>query len=140
MPNKAVITWRGDFGNPDTNYTKTIIKGVTSEQAFITLLGVLDGYSLANVARRSYNAIAEVQDAAPDADADMDAKLIVVMKDTVADSILKMNIPAPIMANFTNEGQGLRLDVTELATIVGAVATATGKTLTGLYGYYDHKK
>jgi hypothetical protein len=137
--NKAVIIWRGRFGGQDNHYGKTLIRDVTADAALVTLIGVLDGLTSANVAKRSFNAVNEVLDEAPATGGDMDAKLVIVMKDTATDLPTKLSIPAPLDADFEETTQGLRLTAALLASTVTAVNTATGRTLTGLYGYYAHK-
>ncbi len=138
--NKAVITWQGDFGGSGNNFLgKTVIRGVSTDAALVTLLGVLDGLTLANAARRSFNAVNVMQDTPPVAGADMDGKLVIVMKDPSTDLVTKMSIPAPDDADFVETSNGLRLSAALLASTVTAINTATGKSYNGLYGYYTHK-
>ena len=133
MADKGVIVWRGDFGNPESHYAKSVITGVTDDAALSTLITALLAYSDCNAAKRSLLTTTKMTDAVPVADANVDYRGVVYMQDTDL-SIHKIEIPAMVSTAVEDTPQGERVTAAALAAIVAAINTATGKTYTGLYG------
>jgi hypothetical protein len=141
MPNKGVITFRGDLGNPPNNYSRTMIEGVTDAAALATLVSALETHTLCNVAKTSFNAIVAGTDAAPGASANVDNKGTIFMRDPTNLHLVKVSLPAPVDADFEeiSGSLGERYTAAALTAIVTAINTATGNSYTALYGTRTQK-
>lgn len=140
MADKGVIIWRGDLGNPETHYSKSQITDVTDATALNTLATALGAYSDCNIAKKSFSSMVLGTDSAPGANANVDRKAIVYMRDGTSLKVHSVTIPAPKSTATEETDQGERVTATALAGIVAAINTATGKSYTGLYGVVLQKR
>jgi hypothetical protein len=135
---KGVVVFRGDYGRPRSNYSKTTIKSVTADGALGTLATALATYSDANYAKRSFITETTATDSAPGAAVSMDTKGVIWLKDTADGSIVTVTIPALKTTAWEVKDAGKRITTTVLTAVQSAMNTATGKTYTALYGkFYD---
>lgn len=131
---KGVLVFKGDAGRPDNNLAKCLIKGVETNEKLTALATALEAHTDCKVVSRSFNEVTDLAVAAPGANANVDKKGIITMKDPSTGNIVKIEIPAPKAADYTLVGQGERYTSEALSSIVSAVNTATGKTYIGLSG------
>lgn len=131
---KAVITWRGDSGKGKTKYARSMVMGVTADAAAQTLATALTDHTDCNKARVGYTETTKGTDTAPGAGADTGKKGTIYFRDEADLSVHSLTIPAPIAADIEDLGFGEVYKAASVTTIVAFIATATGKTLTGLYG------
>jgi len=134
MPSKGVIIFRGDSGTPKSNYAKTIIEGVTDDAALLALTTVVAGHTKANIAKRAFSTLTTGTDAEPGAGALVDRKAICYFRDTTTLHVITMTISAPADASVEVTDDGERVTDAAMESLRAALATATGKTLTALYG------
>lgn len=141
MPTKGVITWRGDLGNPDNNYSRSTFEGVTDATAMGVLVTALASHSDCNVAKQSFNSVTSGTDSGPGVGANVDVKGNIFMRDPVTLHLVKASLPAPVDADFESIAgtQGERYTAAALTAIVGAINTATGKSYVALYGTKTQK-
>lgn len=142
MATKGVLIWRGDIGKPRSNYSKTQIANVTDDTALGTLATALAAYSDANMAKRSHvtNTIGTDSEPGATPSANVDSKGIVYFRDASDLSVHSVTIPALVSTAWEEKDEGYRVTPTAGAAIVSAIATATGNTLTFLYGVYITKR
>jgi hypothetical protein len=131
---KGVVIYRGDYGNPESDYAKAQLGDVTDDAAFATFLGTLGSHTLCNVAKRSFLTVTLMTDSAPDADANVDRKAILYFRDPTTLKVHSFTIVSPVAADCEPAGQGERLTAAAVTALVAAINTATGKSYTGLYG------
>lgn len=134
---KGTIVFHGDRGTSQSPHTsKAVVNGVTALAALETLAGVLGGYSLCNVGRQSAVDFAAGTPSAPVANANVDERAIIYMRDTANDTVVSVTIPAWDETTYPLEAssEGDRIAAADVTAITAAVATATGKTLVGLWG------
>lgn len=136
---KAVISFRGDYGRPRSNYAKTSVKFVTTDAAAGTLATALATYSDANLAKRSFITETSGTDSAPGSAVSMDTKGVIWLKDTADNSIVTVSIPALKATAWEIKDAGKRITSTVLTAVQSAMNTATGKTYTALYGKFFDK-
>jgi hypothetical protein len=134
MPTKGTITFRGDSGAPENHYSKGTIHGITDDAALATLLTTLGSHTLCNVAKRAFSSNTAGVDAAPGADANVDRKAIYYFRDPTTLNVHSFTIPAPVDADCVDTSEGERVTAAALASVVGAINTATGKSYSALYG------
>ena len=132
--NKGVITWMGDYGNPESHLSKGTFRDVTDSTALDTLATALSAYTDCAIYAKHFNQVTETGAAAPGADANVDVKAMIVMKDSSDGTVVKFLIPAPVSTMFEQQDQGDRVTAVALAAIVAAVNAATGLTYVGMYG------
>jgi hypothetical protein len=140
MATKGVLIFRGDTGNPRSHYSKTQIEGVSDDTALGTLATALAAYSDANMAKRSFVSNTIGTDVAPVADANVDYKGIAYFRDSSDLSVHSITIPAIKSSAVIVKDEGDRITDAAMTAIVAAIATATGKTLTPLYGVVIQKR
>ncbi len=140
MATKGVIVFRGDSGNPTTHYSKTQVEGVTDDTALGTLATALAGYSDANMAKRSHITNTAGTDASPGTGANVDWKGIIYFRDSSDLSVHSVTIPAIKATSVDSQPEGDRVLAATVTAVTAAIATATGKTLTGLYGVVIQKR
>jgi hypothetical protein len=135
MPvNKGVVIFRGDSGTPKSNYAKTIIEGVTGDGALATLQGVIEGHTKANIAKRAFSTLTTVNDNEPGVGALVDRKAVCYFKDLSNLHVITLTISAPADASCEVIDDGERVTDAAMEDLRAALAAATGKTLTALYG------
>jgi hypothetical protein len=139
--NKGIIVWKGDLGSPPNNFAKSTIEGVTDDAALSALATALLAHSDCVVARRSFNAVTGVTTTAPGVSANVDNKCTVFMQDPSTLHTISLEIPAVKAASMevVDNAEFERMTAAALALVVAAVNTATGKSLTGLYGKANKK-
>lgn len=142
MATKGVLIWRGDMGNPRSHYSKSQVVSVTDDAALATLAGALGAYSDANMAKRSHVTNTIGTDVLPGATpkANVDSKGIVYFRDAADLKVHSVTIPALVSTAHEEKDEGHRVTVVAGTAIVAAIATATGNTLTFLYGVYITKR
>lgn len=139
---KSTIVWHGDRGTSKSPHTaRSVINGVTDKAAAVTLAGVLDGFSTCNRGRASVVDYDAGTPEAPGVGANVDEKGTVFMKDTATDSTVSVEIPSWDIAGHPLEAssEGDRLAAADVTAIAGAISTATGKTLVGLWGKHTKR-
>ena len=140
MALKGVLVFRGDSGAPTTHYSKSQIVDVTAKAALDTLGTALAAYSDANLAKVSMVETTLVTDSAPGVDANVDYKGVIYFRDAADLKVHSVTIPALKSTAVINTPEGDRVTSVALTAIVAAIATATGNTLTGLYGVVIQKR
>lgn len=131
---RGIIVYKGDYGSPESNLSKGTFKDVLDSAKLDTLATALIAFSDAVVAAKHFNSVTEVTTTPPGADANVDLKAMIVLKDTGDGSVIKFLIPAPKASLYEATEQGDRVTDANMATITAAVNAATGKTFTPLYG------
>jgi hypothetical protein len=137
--NKGVVIWRGDLGNPETHYSKSMIADVTDDAALGVLVTALAALTDCNAAKRSYLALTSLTDSAPAADANVDRKAVCYFRDPTTLRVHSITLPAP-KASISENGDNERVTAAAMSTIVTAINTATGKSYTALYGVIIQKR
>jgi len=132
--NKCVITWRGDSGKGKSKYARSMIVGVTADAAAQTLATALTAHTDCNKAAAAWNSKTSGTDSPPGASADTGKKGTIYFRDEADLAVHSLTIPAPIAADIEDLTFGDQYKAASVATIVAFLATATGLTLTGLYG------
>lgn len=132
--NKAVITWRGDTGKGKSKYARALINDVTADAALQTLATALVAHTDCNKAKTSFSVVTSGTDSPPGASADTGKKGTIYFRNEADLKVRSLTIPAPIAADIENVGYGDQYKAASVTTIVALLATATGLTLTGLYG------
>ena len=134
----GIIEWKGDYGRPDGNYSRSKVEGVTTDGALTTLQGVLAEHSRCNVAKRIFLTSTIVNDEAPVSDplANVDIKGVVYYRQANNSHTRRIEIPMPVEDDIVAVpgSPGDRYTQEALIAIVSAIATATGLTLTPLWG------
>lgn len=134
---RGAIQWHGDRGTGKEPHTsKSIISGVIGKTELVTLATGLSAYTDCNRGRASVNDFDGGTPSAPGTTVNVDERAVIYMKDTVNDSIVTITIPAwDKVTNPLEEGaEGDRIAAADVSAITALVATATGKTLVGLWG------
>jgi hypothetical protein len=131
---KGTITWRGDTGKGKSKYARSLIMAVTADAAMQTLATALTAHTDCNKAAASWISKTSGTDEAPAAGADTGLKGTIYFRDEADLSVHSMSIPAPIAADIEDVGFGKVYKAASVVTIVAFIATATGLTLTALYG------
>jgi hypothetical protein len=134
MATKGVVIWRGDYGNPKSHYSKSMVSEVTDDAALATMATALAAYSDANYAKRSFLSLTIGTDAAPGASANVDKKAICYFRDPTTLKVHSITIPAPKSSIVEDTDDGDRVTSAGMTAIVSAINTATGKSYTKLYG------
>lgn len=72
----------------------------------------------------------------PAAAANVDERAIIYMKDAATDSVVSVTLAAwdEVTYPLDAAGEGDRIAAVDVTAITALIATATGKTLTGLWG------
>ena len=140
MATKGVLIWRGDSGAPTSHYSKSQVVDVTDDTALGTLATALAAYSDANMAKRSHVTNTIGTDSAPGASANVDYKAVCYFRDASDLGVHSVTIPAVKSTAVESTPEGDRVTSAALTAIVAAIATATGNTLTGLYGVVIQKR
>lgn len=131
---KGVITWRGDVGKGRSKYAKSLISDVTADAAMQTLATALTAHTDCNKAKAGFITSTSGTDSAPGANADTGIKATIYFRNEADLRIRSLTIPAPAAADLEVIDTGQRVKPASVTTIVALLATATGLTLTGLYG------
>lgn len=131
---KGVVTWRGDTGRGRAKYARSLISDVTDDTAMQTLATALTAHTDCNKARAGFITNTTGTDSAPGADADTGKKGTVYFRNEADQRIRSITFSAPAAADIENVGYGDVYKASAVTTIVALIATATGLTLTGLYG------
>lgn len=141
MPSKGVITWKGDLGNPDQNYSRSTLENVTDSTAWGTFMAAIAAHSDCNIAKHSYNAVTAGTDTPPGVAANVDKKGTIYMRNPTNLHLVKFSIPAPKAADVESipGTKGERYTAVALAAIVGDINTACGTSYTALYGTVTQK-
>lgn len=131
------IVWHGDRGTGSAPHTsKSVLNGVIGLAELVTLSNGLAAYVDCNRGRASVNDFDGGTPSAPAADANTDERAIIYMKDTGTDAVVSISLPAWDTTTYPlDEGaDGDRIAAADVAAITALIATATGKTLVGLWG------
>ncbi len=139
---KAVISWHGDRGTSGAPHiSKSVINGVTDKAALVTLATALGAYTLCNRGRAAVNDYDGGSPSAPGVNANVDERAVIYMKDTADDSIVSITLPAWDVTTkpLDEDSDGDRIATADVTAITALVATATGKTLQGLWGKHIKK-
>lgn len=131
---KGTITWRGDTGKGQSKYSRSQIMDVTDDTAMQTLATALTAHTDCNKAAASFITKTSGVDSPPAADADTGVKGVIYFRDAADLSVHSVTIPAPVATDIENVGFGDQYKAASVVTIIALLATATGLTLTGLYG------
>ena len=140
MAAKGIIVFRGDLGNPESHYSKSQVIDVTDDAALATLVTGLVAYTDCNAAKRSFVTATVITDAEPGADANVDRKAVIYMRDPTTLRVHSLTLPAPVATAVEDTVQGERVTAVAGAAIVALVNTATGKSYTFLYGVVIQKR
>lgn len=139
---KGTIVWHGDRGTSSSPHTaRSVVNGVTDKTAMTTLATALGAFSLCNRGRASVVDFDAGTPSAPVASANVDEKATIFMKDTATDSVISIEIPSWDTTTHPLEesSEGDRIASADVTAIAAAIATATGKTLTGLWGKHTKR-
>ena len=134
---KAVINWHGDRGTGRAPHvSKSIINGVSSLAALQALVTDLVGYTTCNRGRASVVDVDGGTPTPPGVDANVDERAVIYLKDNTADSIIQLTIPAWDTTGhpLDSGSEGDRIATADVVAIAASVATATGKSLVGMWG------
>lgn len=134
---KAVVTWRGDTGRGRSKYARSTILDVTADAAAQTLGTALLSHTDCNKAAVSWITKTSGTDDNPGAAADTGTKGKVYFRNEADLKVRHITLSAPIAADIEDVGFGKAYKAASVTTIVAFIATATGLTLTGLYGTYN---
>ncbi len=132
--NKGVITWKGDTGKGRSKYARSSVSDVTADAAMQTLATALEAHTLCNKSAAGWISKTTGNDNPPGASADTGVKGTIYFRESVTQHVRSLTIPSPVAADIENLGTGDQYKVASVATIVALVATATGLTLSPLYG------
>ncbi len=132
--NKSVITWKGDSGKGRSKYARSSISDVTADAAAQTLATALEAHTDCNKSSAGWISKTTGNDNPPGASADTGKKGTIYFRESVSQHVRSLTIPAPIAADIENVGTGDQYKAASVATIVAFVATATGLTMSPLYG------
>lgn len=132
--NKSVITWRGDTGKGKSKYARSLIMDVTADAAAQTLATALTAHTDCNKAAASWISKTSGTDTPPGASADTGKKGTIYFRDEADLSVHSITLSAPVSTDIEDVGYGEQYKAASVTTIVAFIATATGLTLTGLYG------
>lgn len=131
---KATIIWRGDSGSPRGHYAKSQVWDVSDSTALDTLASTLVSHTGCHLARTLYPTKTTINDVAPGAGVNVDRKAVIFIRDEADGKTFSQEYPAPVPADTETVPEGERLTSAAVAAITALIATATGKTLTGLWG------
>jgi hypothetical protein len=140
MATKGVIVFRGDYGNPEGHYSKTIIKGVTDDAKLATLITTLSTHTNCNVSQRSFNAQVFMTDAKPGNDSNVDERNIIYFRHPTTLAVHSVTLPAPPDADWEYKPEGERVTDAAVTAVVTAIATATGIAYQAMYGVHITKR
>lgn len=132
--NKSVIIWKGDTGRGRSKYARSSISDVTADAAAQTLATALEAHTDCNKSSAGWISKTTGNDNPPGASADTGKKGTIYFRESVSQHVRSLTIPAPIAADIENVGTGDQYKAASVATIVAFVATATGLTMSPLYG------
>jgi hypothetical protein len=139
---RGTIIWHGDRGTSQSPHTsKSVLNGVIGLTEMTTLATGLAAYTDCNRGRASVNDFDSGTPTAPGADVNVDERAVIYMKDTADDSVVSITIPGWDTTTYPLDPatEGDRLVAADVAAIAALVATATGKSLTGLWGKHIKK-
>lgn len=134
---RGTIVWHGDRGTGKSPHTsKSTINGVIGQAELLVLAGVLAGYTNANRGRASVNDFDAGTPTAPGTDVNVDERAVIYMKDSGTDGVIPLTLAGWDTTGFPLDpaDEGDRIAGADVTAITAAVATATGKTLVGMYG------
>lgn len=131
---KGTITWRGDTGRGRSKYARSQILDVTADAAMQTLATALAAHTDCNKAAVMFSTKTSGTDTPPGAGADTGKKGTVYFRNEADLKVRNITFSAPAAADIEDVGFGETYKAASVTTIVALLATATGLTLTGLYG------
>lgn len=131
---KGVITWRGDTGRGRSKFARSLIMDVTDDTAMQTLATALTAHTKCNKFRAGFITNTSGTLGAPGASADTGVKGTVYFQNEADLKVRSVTFSAPEDADIEDVGYGKAYKAASVTTIVALIATATGLTLTGLYG------
>ncbi len=134
---KAVITWRGDTGRGRSKYARSTVLDVTADAAAQTLGTALTAHTDCNKAAVAFITKTSGTDDNPGAAADTGTKGKVYFRNEATLKVRHVTISAPVSTDIEDVGYGKAYKAASVTTIVALIATATGLTLTGLYGTFN---
>lgn len=140
MATKGTLIFRGDLGSPKSHYAKTTIEGVTDDAALVTLMGVINSHTYANMAKRIFSSITPGTDEAPELAVNVDRRAVIYFRHPTSLKVHSITIPGINAASCEGVAEGERVTQANVVGIVAAIATATGVDYTALYGVVEQKR
>lgn len=141
MYQNGKIYFLGDYGNDPTQQSQTEVSGVAGQAELDTFAAYLDAtISDCNLFGSTLVSTTPGTAGAPGVAANVDRKAVFVCRDDSNGKTIRMEIPAPkdLIVETTPSGERiLQATVDEFALALGG---ATGKAITGRYGYVKQKK
>lgn len=140
---RGTIMWHGDRGTGKSPHLgRSTIKGVTDKAALLTLATGLAAYTLCNRGRASVNDFDAGTPSAPSANANVDERAEIFMYWAEEDSVVSLTLPAWDTTTYPldDASEGDRISSTDVAAIAALMATATGRTYSGLWGKHIKKE
>jgi len=131
---KGTITWRGDTGRGRSKFARSQISDVTDDTAMQTLATALEAHTDCNKATAGWITNTSGTMGAPGAGADTGVKGTVYFQNAADLKVRSITLSAPAAADIEDVGYGKTYKATAVTAITALIATATGLTLTGLYG------
>jgi len=137
---KAVYVWRGDLGNPEGHYSKSVVSDVKDIPSAVALHDTLVTHSKASKVKLGFSTSYIYDDEEPGLDANVDKKAIYYMREIATGKMISLTIPAPVDADIEDTPQGERVTAAALAAVTAAINLATEKVFAGLYGIVIQKR
>lgn len=137
---KGRLTWKGDIGKPEGQYTTTTVIEVIDAAALATLATALTSHTNCNLAQRTFVDEAIIDDSMPGGNVNVDRYAKIVLRHAANGKIRSFILAGPLAAEVVATPQGERLDPTALTAIATAVSTATGLTLNPVKGVVKQKQ
>jgi hypothetical protein len=135
---RGIISWIGDRGTGrQPHIIRCIINNVISLSALQTAATALSAYSKGGIRKNAVLTEADgPQLVPPGVDANLDEHAIIYFRDTDADKIRSVVIPAwdIITHPLVESSEGDRIADADVADIVDIINTATGKSYIPLWG------
>jgi hypothetical protein len=139
---RGTIVWHGDRGTGKAPHTgRSTIKGVTDKAALLTLAAALAVYTTCNRGRASVNDFDGGTPSAPGVDANVDERAELYFYWEEEDSVVSLTIPSWDTATYPLDpaSEGDRIVAADVNAIAALMATATGRTYSGLWGKHIKK-
>ena len=128
---KGTIVFHGDRGTNHSPHTsKAVVNDVTDKAALVTLADSLAGFSLCNRGRASVADADVGTPSAPAAAANVDERAVIFFKESSEENYRSITIPAWDVVSHPLEAssEGDRIAAADVAAVVAAINTATGKS------------
>jgi hypothetical protein len=136
MPDKVLVQYRGDLGDPPSNFAQSVIDNPISDAAAVTFLTALDAHTDANISKRVYSTVTSMTGAAPGSGVNIDRKAVLYFRHPTTLRTHNFTVNA-IVAADTEEvvgSEGERVTTAAMTAIIGDIETLTGIAFIPLYG------